>query len=246
MAIVRTALGTGQAKAATLAVTWSGGAITGDTIVVLVASDAGISSLVVGRTSIGTDQTFGAADVTATNAGNVITSIYSIVLNRNYPLDGLNNPYCIATPTVSGDAVAVAVIKLEGLSAAAFDRSSAGTGTGTSPSSGATAALSQADEICVGAIGTEGPPTDAAGTWSNSFNAGQRDGTDSAGAASNVTISEGYLVVSGTTAQTAAKTSIASRDWAAAIATYKGAAAAAFIAAKNRIPGQAVKRSNFY
>lgn len=226
MAIARTPAGTNQGKpVGTLSVTTTVDIATGDTYLALVASDAGVST---------TDWT---EDVKATNAGNVIVQILRQTAISNLPSGSLIG----VTAVNSGDAVAAAIVKITGLAASPKDGSSTGTGNGTSPSSGATGTLAQADEICIGAIGTEGPPTDAAGTWSNSFNAGQRDGTDTAGATSNVTISEGYLIVSATTAQTAAKTGIQSRDWAAAIATYKG-----FIPPPFDPILQAVKRSNFY
>lgn len=90
------------------------------------------------------------------------------------------------------------------------------------PSSGATATLAQALEIAIGAVATEGPSGDTAGTWSNSFTAGPRSGTTGGLAATNRTISLGYKIVSATDALTAAKTGITSRPWVAAIQTFKG------------------------
>ena len=50
------------------------------------------------------------------------------------------------------------------------------------------------------------------------------DGDTGNGAASNVTVSGAAEIVSATTAQTAAKTGITSRDWAALIISFKLAA----------------------
>lgn len=218
MAIVRTALGTAQGKpgaATTINITITDNVAVGDYIVIVVASDAGCTSITSSCfTAIGTP------DVGATNSGNVVTQIFSKIAT----IAGTAGVSTISVLHANdGDAIAAAAIKITGLSASPVDRSAVGTGTGTLPSTIPTDALSQAQEICIGAIGTEGPPTDAAGTWSNSFSAGQRDGTDTAGAASNVTISEGYKIVAATTAQSATKTGVTSRDWAAAIATYKDA-----------------------
>ena len=103
-----------------------------------------------------------------------------------------------------------------------LDRTSTGTGSSATPSSGATATTSQADELLIGAIGTEGPDGDAAGTWGNSFTAGPRLGT-TGGTQTTPTsrVSLGYRIVSATGAYTAAKSGITSRDWAAMIATFK-------------------------
>ena len=108
------------------------------------------------------------------------------------------------------------------------DKSASSSGTSTTPSSGATATLSQADEAVFGLIATEGPVTDTAGTWttgaSNVSGNENRDGSIGNGAASNVTVSGAAEIVSATTAQTAAKTGITSRDWAALIISFKLAA----------------------
>ena len=102
-----------------------------------------------------------------------------------------------------------------------LDQTSTGTGSSATPSSGATAPTAEADELLIGAIGTEGPSGDAAGAWGNSFTAGPRLGTTGGTDDTNITISLGYQIVSATGAYTAAKSGITSRDWAAMIATFK-------------------------
>ena len=102
-----------------------------------------------------------------------------------------------------------------------LDQTSTGTGSSATPSSGATATTAEADELLIGAIGTEGPDGDAAGTWGNSFTAGPRLGTTGGTDDTNITTSLGYRIVSATGAYTAAKSGITSRDWAAMIATFK-------------------------
>lgn len=164
-------------------------------------------------------------DVEATGPSNqVTTSIWSVQADLDNLSGGADvGPFVTwASSTVS----AGVVIEVDGLGASPFDKASTGTGSDTNPKSGATAATAQADELLVGGIGTEGPDGDAAGTWQQSFNNGQRLGTTGGGAAGNVTASEGYLVVSSTGTYEAEKTGITDRDWSACIATYKGAAAA--------------------
>ena len=102
-----------------------------------------------------------------------------------------------------------------------LDQTHTGTGSSAAPSSGATLTTSQAEELLIGAIGTDGPDGDPAGTWENSFTAGPRLGTTGGAADANITASMGWRIVSATGAYTAAKSGITSRAWAALIATFK-------------------------
>lgn len=87
------------------------------------------------------------------------------------------------------------------------------TGTSTSPTTGAGATTG--DNMVMGFIFTNGPVEDAAGTWSNSYNAGQRDGTTGGAATDNVTVSDAWRTVTGSSSVAAAKTGITSRNWIA-------------------------------
>jgi hypothetical protein len=102
----------------------------------------------------------------------------------------------------------------------ALEQSSNDNGSGTTPSSGAATTIA-ADQLLIGAVGTEGPSGDTAGTWQNSFTEGPRDGTTGGTADTNITVSMGYRIVSTAGSYTAAKSGITSRDWAAGIATFK-------------------------
>ncbi len=94
------------------------------------------------------------------------------------------------------------------------------TSTTTTPSSGAATTV-QADQLLIGAVGTEGPSGDIAGTWLNSFSAGPRAGTTGGTNNTNVTVSLGWQIVSSTGSYTAAKSGITSAAWSADIATFK-------------------------
>ena len=109
-------------------------------------------------------------------------------------------------------------------SSAALDRKPANSGNGTSPSSGASAATSQAHEFVIGVVGTGGPAGDSAGTWTAPLEAGQRIGVGTGAGGSAVTISEGFYVQTAAATRTAAKTGITSRYWVAGCATFKAAA----------------------
>lgn len=120
-------------------------------------------------------------------------------------------------------AVGMVATQVAGLvTSSALDRTATDAGGGTTPSSGATATPSQAHEFVWGLVGTDGPPADDAGTWTNNLSNGQRVG-EACGSFS-VTISEGYRVATAQEAQTASKTGITSRAWGAICATFKAAA----------------------
>jgi len=111
-----------------------------------------------------------------------------------------------------------------------LDKTASATGTSGSPSSGATATLTQADELVIGAIGMEHKLTESTGSWTtgtgNVSGNEQSDGTSSNGSAANQVIRSAAEVVSATTAQTAAITGEDSADWAALIVTLLEAAPA--------------------
>lgn len=116
--------------------------------------------------------------------------------------------------------VALAVLEVTGASNPSTDKVATGNGVGTSPSSGNTATTSQNNELLVGAVGTFGPISHSAGSWSGSFSDGQRVGTNAV-TGLDCTISEGYRIVSATGAYAAAKTGITSAPWGACILTLK-------------------------
>jgi hypothetical protein len=221
MAITRTALGTAVNKAGTADFSLTGGVVAGQILVVCGVHDYGndlgtplrllnISSGEASNLTI---------DAAAVNTSGVESAILSVIVPTTKAWDG---QFPFIRYFVSADANAIAVIRLDGLTSTPIDKISTGIGSSLTASSGATSTTAQADEILIGGIGWEGPDGDDAGTWQNSFNAGQRLGTTGAGAASNITVQEGFLIVAATGAYTAAVTRTAnSRDWAAAIATYK-------------------------
>jgi hypothetical protein len=205
MAIVRTALGTGSNKSSGIEFS-PVIATAGDQFIVVAAGD-----------SIDTSVTYGSQnftlDVSATNSGNVVAAIWRL----SNPIPGTNS---VTTNLLTSHAACL--LRITGLAASPFDKSSTGTGTGLTPSSGATGTTIQEGELIIGSIGWEGPVEDQDGTWQNSFSAGQQAGTTGGGAASNITVDEGYRIVSATGAYTAALTrTLNGRDWAAAIATYR-------------------------
>jgi uncharacterized repeat protein (TIGR02543 family) len=125
----------------------------------------------------------------------------------------------VSSTAVAARAAVVSVFR--GLApSGALEQTCVSSGTSTSPSSSAATTI-QGDQLLIGAVGTEGPGSDTEGTWSNSFTAGPRTGTTATTTDAEATVSMGWRIVSSAGAYTAAKTGITSRDWAAAIATFK-------------------------
>ncbi len=150
-----------------------------------------------------------------TTSGNVSCAIASAIMTND-----LQNAAAAVTWTFSGAIGAAAGTAREIIGAWSFDKFSTNSGTGTAPTSNATPLTTSANEIAIGCIAIEGPNTDAPGTWDN-LRKGERAGTNSGGAAANCTIEEGFLELATTGTSVAKKTGITSRDWAAAVATYK-------------------------
>lgn len=166
--------------------------------------------------SAGVSQGSMTADVSAVNTDHVNAYIFRKQITTG------GDFYAVFTMP-GGGASAGVLMEVDGLNLSdPLDKTASATGNSNAPSSGATAATAQAYEIAVGVIGTEGPESDSAGSWSNDFQAGVRIGSSGQSAVSNSTVSEAYKVLSSTGAQTAAKTGVTSRRWAAVIATYKG------------------------
>lgn len=216
-----TTLGTAQAKGTgtSLVSPSSFTPVVGDYLIAVIAADTdgvGTLSLTSGGYTVGTT-----SQITATNSGNVVTSVnYARVTAI-----GSGSSTITLSGLTTGDSKAVSFYKFGGLAESPLDKNSVNTGSSSTPSSGATETLIQPDQIILGAIGTEGPDGDAAGSWTTGTNnvSGneQRLGTTGSAAAGNITISTAAEIISSFDAQTAEKTGIDSRDWAAVIVTFK-------------------------
>jgi len=97
------------------------------------------------------------------------------------------------------------------------------TANGTQPLVGPTPTTSQARELFITAIGTEGPVEDNPGVWDFGFAAGPRAGTTGGTAATNMTVCLGYRMVDATGVYTAQKSGITSCYWGALIVAFKAA-----------------------
>lgn len=124
-------------------------------------------------------------------------------------------------------AKAVSAFYVEGIDTGApVDTVGSATGTSTTPSVSTSAATTQADVLTIGIVATEGPIGDTFTQDASPAYATPpvREGTTGASAVSNVTLAGGYFVESATGVKTYNPTLGTSRDWAAVIVTFKGAA----------------------
>lgn len=223
MAIVVTALGTAQSKTTTnpqvSGLTWA----LGDILIAVVVSDTGVTTSIPQWSESGsTWHSLGIKDAEAVNSGNVVLQVFRAATFVAASGSGAIRLNCNDT-----QAKAFAAYKVTGLATTPLDKTKTAVNTGTTPSSTDTAATTQADELLIGGIGTEGPDGDLPGTWNgDTTDNNQRLGTTGAGATSNITVAAATKIVAATGTYSADKTGIDSRDWAAAIATYKAAAVA--------------------
>ena len=115
------------------------------------------------------------------------------------------------------------VRRLPGLApAGALDQNHVGNATATAAPTSGSITTTQADELLIGAIGTEGPSGDTAGSWGATWtNAETRIGTTTATADTHITLAMNYQIVSSTGTYEASKSGITSRDTASAIVSFK-------------------------
>jgi hypothetical protein len=201
-----------------LVVTTTSGVAAGDDIIIAYATDPTQDlNLDITDTAGNTYQ----QSAMGINVGNLRTYIFAA-----YDVDALTIGDTITiTQTVVSSTIpaarAAVVSVFRGLApAGALEQSCVASGSGTTPSSGA-ATTTQNDELLIGVVGTEGPETDTAGTWQNSFTEGPRAGTTATTGNAEITVSMGWQIVTSAGDYSAEKSGIASRDWAAAIAAYK-------------------------
>lgn len=162
-----------------------------------------------------------AVDVTnVAGSGNAIASAHNV--------NALTSGQIITvTMSASGDIAAIAS-EFSGLATSGtLDKTATGTGTSTTPATSATATTSQADELLIGSV-----------IWSNNTTFTQGASyTLVAQDQSTVNVrgnAQEYQIVSASGAYIADGTLSVSRQWAAAIATYKAAGGAA-VHAKGKV-----------
>ncbi len=210
-----------NSSTASLVVTTTTAVSAGNDIIIAYATDPSQDLNIAITDAVGNKYQQAAMAISSGNVRSYIFAAYNVIA-----LPG-GSAITITQTVYSSTAVAAraAVVSVfSGLAnSGALEQTSAGFGTGsTSPSSGAVTTV-YADQLLIGVIGTEGPGGDAAGTWSNSFTAGPRTGSTATTTDAEITVSMGWRIVSAAGSYTAAKTGITSRDYGAAIASFKTA-----------------------
>jgi len=231
MAITVAEKGTANNKGATYVWLPISGLSAGDTIIAVYASDVGVSHLVEAyKDDYFTLVATLTRDVQVINSGNIQVGVFSLVNITSQQASDI--AFLRGIASAGNDANAIAAYTATGLdSSSPLDKSATATGSGTTAGAGPTDALSQADELAVGAIGME-EQQDEKGTWTtgsgyiDDTTYEQQDGTSGGAGARNISVFVLAEIVSAMTALSVEQTATGGNDWAAAIATYKAPEAA--------------------
>lgn len=218
MGITRTALGaeTHKTSSTSWTTTQSFALAAGEQLVVLTAyQNAVIQKITWGQYQLGRD----AEQLTGSSG----LSAWSILAPRpgtgqiTIVTSAATTPKVVAAYKVLADSAVREIVR--------FDLVKFGTGAGTTPDSGLSASTAEADELLLGAVLTDGPVEDAAGTWeADTATAGQRAGTTGG---TDRTLSEGYALNKAIGSYRAKKTGITSRNWIAGLLAYRADACTA-------------------
>jgi hypothetical protein len=146
-------------------------------------------------------------DVGAKGSG-LYTTLYSLYIATGGSGD------IVATHGSAGD-LSINAYAVTNLAPSALDKTASAQGLSATPSSGATATTTHANEFLWGAIGYA-TNSKATGTWNDGFTGGTQF-TDTGGIGG---VDDGYKTVSSTGAYTAGKTGVNKSAWVAVIATY--------------------------
>ncbi len=207
-----------NSSTADLVVTTTAAVAAGDDIVIAYATDPSQDLNITVTDSAGNKYQQAGMGISMGNLRTYVFAAYNVSALSSGSSITINQ-VVYSTTAVAARAATVSVFR--GLApAGALEQTSNDDGSGVSPSSG-TATTVAADQLLIGAIGTDGPSEDAAGTWASGWTAGPRAGTTGGTATDNVTVSMGWQIVSSAGSYSAAKTGITSRNWAAVIATFK-------------------------
>ena len=214
------AVGTATNKTAstTLAVTVGAAGVTaGNSLIVAVAMNPSTATVTVADTQGNTYN----LDTDVAN-GSGVSGVRTLVFSAHNITALVNTNTITVTFSAAVVTKAMSAASFSGLALiSARDVTTSASGTSTAPSAGPTATTEIANELVVGAIGTEGPSGDTftAGSGYSTTNF-TRAGTTGGVADGNITIAPEYKIVSATGAQTADAT-ITSRLWSAAVVTYR-------------------------
>jgi hypothetical protein len=134
----------------------------------------------------------------------------------------------------AGNNLAISLLEFSGLDTSSVHdkvtESGAASGLGTAWSSGATGTTTQANELLIGFLGTQGPiddgiPTGISDGQGHTPTAQGRVGTTGGSATTNYTVNPYYQIVSATASYTLSGTMATARNNWEILATYKAAAA---------------------
>lgn len=193
--------------AATIDAMLTGGISSGDILIPFVGDNVGASLIDLTWGPFGINDWVSPGDPLSFNASSLVAYV---------GLASAGSSDLVATWDGSVTA-AMGLIAIRGGSANVDQYATPTSGTGTAPSCGPTGTLSQASEVLVAGILTEGPVEDTGGTWGDALTAtpetSNKFGTTGGVAGSNRTIRVAAHELSATTAVTASLSGMTSRNW---------------------------------
>ncbi len=196
------------------------GVAAGNTVLVSFAMDpvSGTVSVADSRGNTYTDD----ADIMNGTSGSG-TGVRTVVLSAPVTTALVSgDTITITFPSVGSKAVSIYSVN-DLISASRVDKTATGTGNSSSPSSGATAATTHANELLIGAVGSESKISSTTMTAGSSFTLLNNASADTGNSSTSITVFPEYRIVSATGAQTAGGSLLSSDRWAAGIATYVSA-----------------------
>jgi hypothetical protein len=181
-------------------------------------SKAFASNVTAGNTIVLGIRIGGAPAITVSdNLGNT----YALIGMQSDPVTAAS-AYLYYAKSITGGACTVTttgtrmeMVEISGLTATPLDQTAKANGTGTTVSSGATAARTQAAEIIIGVVSTNG---------GNTFTAGS--GFTLREANADIAVQIEYQIVSATGTDAATMTLGSSAGWSSIVATFKASSAA--------------------
>jgi hypothetical protein len=125
----------------------------------------------------------------------------------------------VATWTTAPTAKALFATEITGVGEQEIETRGGGAST-DAPTAGAEVTSVEPVQIFIGAMASEGPQNDPAGTPGDGYTAGQRAGTGGLPPASNITIQEIFKIVSATEATQASLSGVTARSWSCVLASF--------------------------
>lgn len=154
--------------------------------------------------------------VSAVNGTDVEASLWALLSNSTSGTGTIT----VSWPAINITAKTLTAAQLNGVNT--LDKVAMGNGAGATVASTGSTAVTSGVTFLAALAGIEGVSSDATGTWEvDADTQGQRDGTSGGGAATNITLFEGFALSLTSATRSAKLSGFTSRDWVAVLATFQ-------------------------